>query len=123
MPSVCTCTGWGKAIGCSGAKFCDEDAPLYAERRATAPANATNPGTSAHFRLLVIGRTEGGIPSGPLDFVNIFTRPSQVRKYDDALETAQALMRKVFAGHHGAHQTHRAHAWGAASEPCRNRVM
>jgi hypothetical protein len=40
MPSVCTCTGWGKAIGCSGAKFCDEDAPLYAERRATAPASA-----------------------------------------------------------------------------------
>src|SRR4051812_5300167 len=62
MPSFCTCVGCGNAIGCSGAKFWEEDAPLYAERRATAVASATNPGTSAHFRLLVIGETEGGDP-------------------------------------------------------------
>jgi hypothetical protein len=59
MPSFCTCVGCGNAIGCSGAKFCDEDAPLYAERTATAVASATNPGTSAHFRLLVIEEDRG----------------------------------------------------------------
>ena len=50
-------------MGCTGAKFWEEEAPLYAERRATAPASATNPGTSAHFRLLVIEEDRGWITS------------------------------------------------------------
>ena len=80
-------------MGCTGAKFWEEEAPLYAERRATAPASAMNPGTSAHFRLLVIEEDRGwNTIESQSGLVKIFTRPRQVRKYDDPWETAQAPM-------------------------------
>jgi hypothetical protein len=46
--------GWGNLIGCTGLNPCDEDAPLYAERRVAAVAMAKNAGISVHLRLLVI---------------------------------------------------------------------
>src|SRR5438105_15426781 len=57
MPSFCTCVGCGNAIGCSGSRPCELDAPLYADSTVAAAARARNPGITVHFRLFVIAPT------------------------------------------------------------------
>ena len=54
MPSFCTWTGCGKAIGWMGERCCEEEAPLYAESITAPAARATSPGMAVHFLRLVI---------------------------------------------------------------------
>src|SRR5215207_80204 len=49
-----TCRGWGKLIGCSGSRPCDDEAPLYAETTVAAAARARKPGMTVHFLFFVI---------------------------------------------------------------------
>src|SRR5918911_3233785 len=54
MPNVLTCVGCGNAIGCTGSRPCELEAPLYADSTVAAAARARNPGITVHFRPFVI---------------------------------------------------------------------
>src|SRR5688572_7326359 len=57
MPSVFTCMGCGKLIGCCGWLPSGEEAPLYAERVIAAAATANSPAREAQFLLNVTSAT------------------------------------------------------------------